>query len=135
MHNSYRIALNIFLWCIFGTQEVYAYGSSQSSSHCEKPVFSEFQPSANKYLQTLNEFSFLSSSNTKINSLEVTISAGPIKYHLSHNDLAIEAQKNGRLEVYGKLPRPVEKGFARISITAHSKPGCEKTDGYLIRIQ
>lgn len=135
MLTSFRIAISLTLIFVFEVPQVYAYGSSQSSSHCDKPVFSEFQPSANKYLQSLNEFSFLSSSNTNANSLEVTVSAGPIKYHLTHNDLDINVQKSGRLEVSGKLPRPLEKGFARISITAHSKPGCEKTDGYLVRIQ
>lgn len=133
MHTLFKIAMTTAL--IFGCHETYAYSSSQSASHCEKPVFSEFQPAANKYLQSFNEFSFTSSSNTTANSIEVSISAGPIKYHLTHKDLDINLQKSGRVEVSGKLPRPIEKGFARVSITAHSKPGCERTDGYLIRIQ
>lgn len=133
MHTLFKIA--IISGLMLGTASAYAYSSSPSSSHCEKPAFSEFQPAANKYLQSLSEFSFTATSHTTAASIEVSVTAGPIKYHLTHKDLDIDTQKSGRLSVSGKLPRPIEKGFARINITAHSKPGCEKTDGYLVRIQ
>ncbi len=129
----FRLLVAIFLGLSLNT--AHAYGSGQSSSHCEKPVFSEFQPAANKYLQSFNEFSFLASSNTTPTSVEVQINAGANKYHFTHKDLEITPQKSGRLEVSGKLPRPLEHGFVRLSVTAHSKPGCERTDGYLLRIQ
>lgn len=113
----------------------YAYGGSSSSSSCEKPSFSEFQPSANKYLQNLREFSFVSSSNTTPSSIEVNVSAGQYKEHITAKQLEITPQPSGRLEVKGKLNQPFQHGFARISVTAHSKPGCDKTDGFLVRVQ
>lgn len=113
----------------------YAYGGSSSSSSCEKPSFSEFQPSANKYLQNLREFSFVSSSNTTPSSIEVNVSAGQYKEHITAKQLEITPQSSGRLEVKGKLNQPFQHGFARISVTAHSKPGCDKTDGFLVRVQ
>ena len=114
---------------------VFAYGSSSSSSSCDKPTFSEFQPAANKYLQSFSEFSFVASSNTSPSSIKVNISAGSLKEQFDAKQLKIDPQGNGRLVVSGKLNRPFQHGFARISVTAHSKPGCEKTDGHLIRVQ
>lgn len=114
---------------------VYAYGSSSSSSSCDKPSFSELKPAPNKYLQSFREFSFVASSNTTASSIEVNISAGPVKEHFTAKQLEITPQKSGRLDVKGKLDKPFQHGFARISVTAHSKPGCEKTDGYLIKVQ
>ena len=114
---------------------VYAYGSSSSSSSCDKPSFSEFQPAPNKYLQSFREFSFITSANTAPSSVEVSISFGEFKEHFTAKQLEITTQKSGRLEVSGKVDKPLEHGFVRVSIKAHSKPGCEKTDGYLLRIQ
>lgn len=114
---------------------VYAYGSSSSSKSCDKPSFSEFQPAANKYVQSFREFSFVASSNTTPGSVEVNISAGPVKEHFSAKQLEITPQASDRLVVKGKLSKPFQHGFARISVTAHSKPGCEKTDGHLLRVQ
>lgn len=111
-----------------------AYGGSQSSHHCDKPVFSEFQPAANKYLQSFTEFSLNASANTTLTSVVINVSAGETKYHFTAKELQITQQPSGRLEIKGKVARPIEHGFARLSITAHSKPGCETTDGYLIRI-
>lgn len=113
----------------------YAYNKSAGSSHCDKPIFTDFQPAPNKYLQSFNEFSVLASANTTATSIEATVSSGPNKYHFTHKELKIEPQKNGRFEVSGKLSRPLEHGFARVSFTANSKPGCEHTEGYLLRIQ
>lgn len=117
------------------TAFAYGSGSSSSSSSCEKPHFSEFQPSANKYLQNLREFSFVASANTSPSSIEVNISAGQYKEHISAKQLEITPQSNGRLEVKGKLNQPFQHGFARLSVTAHSKPGCDKTDGFLVKVQ
>lgn len=112
-----------------------AYGNSSSSSSCAKPSYSEFNPTANESLQSLSEFSFVVSSNTTASSIEVNISAGSFKKHFSAKELDITQQRSGRLTVKGKLDKPLEQGYARISVTAHSKPGCEKTDGYLIKLQ
>lgn len=133
MHPLYLITAAVLLSLPFDA--AVAYGANSSSSSCDKPSFSEFQPSANKYLQNFREFSFVASSNTTPASIEVNISAGSMKEHLDAKQLEITPQKSGRLEVKGKLNKPFQHGFARISVTAHSKPGCEKTDGYLIRVQ
>jgi len=113
----------------------HAYGSDQSSHHCEKPMFSEFQPAPNKYLQSFSEFSLVASANTAPTSIVINVSAGETKYHFTSKELQITPQKSGRLEIKGKMDRPIEHGFIRLSVTAHSKPTCEKTEGYLIRIQ
>lgn len=113
----------------------YAYGSGPSSTSCVKPSFSDFKPAANKYLQDFRAFSFSASSNTALNSIEVNFSAGPIKEHFSAKQLEITPEANGRITVKGKLNQPFQHGFARISVTAHSKPGCIKTDGFLIKVQ
>lgn len=133
MKLNYLITATLLL-CI-NIDNAFAYGSGASSSSCVKPTFSEFQPAANKYLQSFREFSFVASSNTTPTSIEVNISAGQTKQHFNTKELEITTRKSGQLEVSGKLDRPFQHGFVRISVTAHSKPGCEKTDGYLIRVQ
>jgi hypothetical protein len=86
-------------------------------------------------MQNLREFSFVASANTSPSSIEVNISAGQYKEHISAKQLEITPQPNGRLEVKGKLNQPFQHGFARLSVTAHSKPGCDKTDGFLVKVQ
>ena len=112
----------------------YAYGSGSSSSHCDKPVFSDFKPSANKYLQSFDEFSVVASGNTAATSIVVDLGLGENKIHFGNHDLDITTRKTGQLDIKGRLERPISGGFVRFSVTAHSKPGCEKTDGILIRI-
>lgn len=112
----------------------YAYGSSASSNSCDKPTFSDFEPSANKYLQSFREFSFHASANTAPNSIEVNISMGGKKEYFDAKTLQITPLNNGKLEIKGKVNQPYQSGFVRISAKAHSKPGCEKTDGYLLRV-
>ncbi len=112
----------------------HAYNSNQSASHCEKPIFSDFQPATNKYTQSFTEFAFVASSNTTSTSITVNVSAGNINYHFTPKELQITPRRSGQLEVKAKLPRAIEHGFARVSVTAHSKVGCEKIDGYLVRI-
>ena len=111
-----------------------AYGGGESSNHCDKPVFSDFQPAPNKYTQSFSEFSFIASANTTPTSIEVNISAGTAKYHFPAKELEITQQRSGRFEVKGKMERPLEHGFVRISASAHSKPSCTHTDGLLVRI-
>lgn len=133
MKTLYIASIAILLCLQFET--AFAYGSSSSSSSCKKPSFSEFKPAANKYLQSFREFSFTASANTSPNSIEVNISAGGIKEHFTAKQLEITPQTNGQLGVKGKLNKPFQHGFARISVTAHSKPGCDHSDGYLLRVQ
>ena len=133
MKSHYLMAATLLL-CM-NLETAFAYGSSSSSSSCHKPTFSEFQPATNKYLQSFREFSFVASSNTTATSIEVTVSTGKNKHHFTAKELDITPRRSGQLEVKGKLNRDFQHGFARISVTAHSKPGCEGTDGRLIRVQ
>ena len=112
----------------------YAYGSGSSSHSCDKPVFSDFKPAVNKYLQSFDEFSVVASANTAATSIVVDLGLGEKKIHFDNHDLEITTRKTGQLDIKGKLERPISGGFVRFSVTAHSKPGCEKTDGVLIRI-
>lgn len=114
----------------------FAYGSGNTATHgCHKPVFTEYQPATNKYTQSFREFSLVASSNTAPTSIEVNVSIGSAKFHFANKDLVIIPRMNGQYEVKGKLDRIVEHGFARISVSAHSRPECHHTDGYLVRIQ
>jgi len=110
-----------------------AYAETKHGS-CEKMYFSSFQPAPNKYLQTFNEFSFETSANIVPASIVVNISFGEVGMHFDHNDLSVTTHRNGHTLVRGRLDRALEHGFARINITGHSKPGCEKTEGYLVRL-
>lgn len=115
---------------------VMAYGSQGGggSSNCDKPKFADFQPAPNKYTQSLTEFSFEASSNTTPTSIVVTIVAGNRELEMTAKDLDISVLRSGRLEVTGRIRPAIEHGFARINVVAHSKPGCEQHDGFLVRI-
>ena len=132
MKSPYRIVALLLL--SLSVNNAHAYNKNQGSSSCEKPIFSEYQPAGNKYTQSFGSFSFIASSNTAPGSITVNVSAGENKFHFDAKALEIVQEKSGKFKVNGKLLRPIEHGFARVSITAHSKPGCEHTDGYLIRI-
>ncbi len=133
MKNLLQVSAALLLWVSMDT--AHAYGNDSSSKHCEKPMFTEFQPAANKYTQSFTEFSFTASANTTPSSIVVHVSAGNNKVDLDSKQLQITPLPGGRFEVKGKLNRPIEHGFVRVSATAHSKPGCDNTQGYLIRIQ
>jgi hypothetical protein len=132
MPRNLRIVTALSL--MFSVNFAYAYGSGSSSTHCDKPVFSDFKPAANKYLQSFDEFSVVASGNTTATSIVVDLGLGENKIHFSNHDLEITTRKTGQHDIKGRLERPISGGFVRFSVTAHSKPGCEKTDGVLIRI-
>ncbi|MDD4915986.1 MAG: hypothetical protein PHW13_13225 [Methylococcales bacterium] len=133
MNKCYSIASVVLLALNFETAHAYG-GDHSSGSSCKKPVFSQFQPAVNKYLQSFTEFSFIASENTIPTSIVVNVSFGEHKFHFTAKELVIKPLKNGHLAVKGKMERPLEHGFARVSMTAHSKPGCEHSEGYLVRI-
>jgi hypothetical protein len=112
----------------------YAYGSQGGSKACEKPSFSKFQPAPDATVQAFSDFSFTASPNTSAASIAVNISSGTLKYAFQAKDLQISALKNGALEVKGHLQNPIREGFARLNIAAKSKRGCDKAEGYLIKL-
>jgi hypothetical protein len=129
-----RIYTAVALLLGFGWSTAQAYNSNQSSHSCDKPMYFDYQPSPSKYNQSFSEFSFVASSNTNPHSINVEISVGGGKILFTPQDLIITNRANGQFEVHGKLDRAMEHGFARINITSHSKPNCEKTDGFLVRV-
>ena len=132
MKRHYKIVAAMAL--SLSLSSAYAYNGSGSSHSCDRPIFSEFQPAPNKYNQSFSEFSFVASSNTTPTSINVEVSMGGPKIHFSPKELIITTRATGQFEVRGRLDRAVERGFARVSVVAHSKPNCEKTDGFLVRI-
>jgi hypothetical protein len=110
------------------------YAAHEETDNCEKPMFSEFKPSPNKYNQSFTDFSFLASGNTTSDTLSVDVTVGKSKFHFSAKDLTISLRSTGQLAVKGRLLRPVEHGFARVNMTAESVPGCVKSDGYFVRV-
>jgi hypothetical protein len=135
MNKWYSMAVAALLGLNLNVAQAYN-GEHSTGSSCKKPIFSQFQPAVNKYLQSFSEFSFVVSDNTSPTSIVVNITFGEseVKYQYTSKQLSITPAKNGHLLVKGKIERPMEHGFVRISTTAHSKPGCEHTEGYLIRI-
>jgi hypothetical protein len=119
--------------CLF-SEFASAYGSGGSAKACEKPQFSKFQPPPDTSVQTFSEFSFTASPHTSPASIEVSISAGGIKYAFKSKDLQISTQQAGSIHVVGRLSKPLREGFARLNVTAASNSGCSVTEGYLIKL-
>jgi hypothetical protein len=112
----------------------HAYGSQGGAKACEKPSFSKFQPAPNAAVQAFSDFSFTASPNTSSASIAVTVSSGTVKHAFKTNDLQITERKDGRLEIKGRLENPIRAGFVRLNIAAESKRGCDKAEGYLIKL-
>lgn len=111
----------------------FAYGGG-SSKTCEKPSFSQFQPAPDAAVASFGDFSFSASPNTSAPSLTVSISAGNVKHAFTAKDLQITELKSGALQIKGHIPNPIREGFVRLNIAAKSKRGCDKADGYLIKL-
>ena len=61
MNISFKILIASLL--SLGLNTAHAYGTTSSTTHCDRPVFTDFQPAVSKYLQSFSEFSFLASAN------------------------------------------------------------------------
>lgn len=130
----FRLITAILLFS--GMNSAFAYGTSKSTHSCDKPLFSAFQPAANKYLQSFSEFSFITTGNAVESSIAIHLSfnGSENKMEFDSKELQITKLKNGHLVIKGKLDKPFEHGFVRIDMYAHSKPGCETHEGYLARV-
>ena len=135
MNKWYSIAATVLFSLNLSTAQAMG-GEHSTGESCEKPGFSKFQPPLNKYLQSFSDFSFIATANTAPSSIIVNVTFGEsdIKYRFTEKELNITTLKNGHLVVKGKIDRPMEHGFVRISAYAHSKPGFEHTEGYLLRV-
>ncbi len=104
-----------------------AYGSSSSSKKsCKKPKFSQFMPANMSEVPPQSEFSFVASSVTLPDSIQVTIQNEPI-------DLSV-SKKNSGYAVSGKLPASLSGTHARINIQAKGPKSCKGKDGWLLKI-
>jgi hypothetical protein len=122
---------------IVGLLAVYgacAYADNTAGHHCDRPKFTNFEPPMNKYTQSFGEFSFEASANTVPASIVVTVTVGGKQRQWTAKDLDIDELRSGRWEITGKIYPPVGSGFARVDVQAHSKPGCEHHDGFLVRV-
>jgi len=128
------IQIGLMLLPVFFIDTAYAYGSSGSSKACEKPSFSKFQPAPDSTAPSFSDFSFNASPNTSAPSIEVGISSGGVKRTFKAKDLQIAAQKNGVLEVTGRMDNPLREGFVRLDIAAKSHSGCGNAEGYLVKL-
>lgn len=117
------------LWVLalmLATGNVWAYGSSSSTKSCTKPKFSEFSPVNNAEVAAKSAFSFLASSGTNPDSINVTVKDQPVAVTIT--------AKNKSFEVTGKLPDSLKGTFARISVSADGPNKCKGSDGWLVKI-
>ena len=116
-----------FLILMAISSNLWAYGSSSSSSACAKPKFTDFTPAEHSEVAAGSDFSFIASENTASNSIAVTV-----------KDLAttlkITPENNRTFKISGKLPSPLKDVYARIAISAQSNSSCLGDAGWLIHI-
>lgn len=124
--------MNIFkVIMIFGlvafANNAAAYGSSSSSKKaCKKPKFSQFTPANLSEVPPQSEFSFVASSATLPDSIQVTIKNEPVDITIS--------KKNSGYAITGKLPASLTGSHARINIQAKGPKSCKGKDGWLLKI-
>lgn len=114
--------------------QAYEGGSAvdPTSALCRNVQFSEFTPQ--QYSQDTNntevapesEFSFLASKETFPNSIAVTI---------KNEDVPITVKPHyAGYHVTGSLPSNLMGTFVRINITADGPHGCQRGDGWLLKV-
>jgi hypothetical protein len=108
---------------------VHAYGGSGGGAPpCQPPLFFEQAPADNTTVKSLDRFLFVASENTDAKTLKVAVNGEPV-------DLAVTVQRSGRLVVEGILKNPIaQPGKVRISLSAKSREGCNRTLVYSIRV-
>ncbi|MDP2366447.1 MAG: hypothetical protein Q8M94_22060 [Ignavibacteria bacterium] len=124
MKNFNRLVILALMGCS-GT--VWAYGSSSSSKACGKPKFTDYSPTENTEVAAGSSFSFMASSNTHSDSINVTVKG------LSAT-VSVTPKSSGSFVVKGTLPATLKDTFARIAINAKAQNDCEGTGGWLIKI-
>ncbi len=118
------------LWCVIAltlNSQVWAYGSSSSTKACSKPKFTEFSPSDKASVAAKSEFSFVVSTDTNPDSINVTVKDVATA-------LTITPTPTGSFFVTSTLPETIKDTFARINITAESRNKCKGTGGWLVKI-
>ena len=117
----------LFLFCLFFTGTVLAYGSSSSTKKaCKKPKFSDFAPEKMAEVAPLSEFSFMASAATKPDTIAVSVKKVEVDVNID--------KKGGKYLVTGHLPESLKGTYARIAITAMGPNSCKGKDGWLVKI-
>lgn len=124
--NKLHVIVLVFISTFFSSH-VFAYGSSSSKKACKKPRFSEFTPIHLATVAPQSEFSFMTSTHTDLETIEVNVKNQQI-------DVVIK-KINGGFSVKGKLPENLDNTHARISIKATGNNRCKGTDGWLLKIE
>lgn len=134
LRNTFGMALAVVVFSTVGT--VWAYEGAgaidPTSALCRNVQFSEFTP--RQYSQETNntevapesEFSFLASKETFPKSIAVTIKDETVP-------IAVTPHYAG-YQVTGNLPGNARGTFIRIDIAAKGPHGCERGDGWLLKV-
>lgn len=120
------ILIVVSLLSTFNT-DVLAYGSSSSKKACTKPTFAQFTPVHLTSVEPQSEFSFLASTLTNPETIEVSVKKQPV-------DVVINKANKG-YSVVGTLPESLQGTFARVSIKAVGTNKCVGNDGWLLKIE
>lgn len=109
------------------TTNVMAYGSSSSKKACKKPTFKNFTPAHLATVESNTEFSFLASSLTNPDTINVTIKKQTVDVEIKKN--------NNAFLVTGTLPESLQNTYARVVINATGTNKCKGNDGWLLNIK
>lgn len=104
-------------------------GTAEGS--CADVSFSNFTPPPYSYEKgneaaPKSDFSFLASKATRVDSLKVTIKDEKVP-------VTVTPYNNGLL-VKGKLPASATGSYIRIDIFAQGATGCQRVDGWLLKV-
>jgi hypothetical protein len=95
---------------------------------CTPPSFSEQSPPKDAVIPSFSEVSFVTSPNTNKSTVVVKINGQPA-------EVTMTEKGPGGLRVTGKPPQAItEAGFATISLSAASAPGCTKNYAYRVKV-
>lgn len=111
---------------MFAVTNVWAYGSSSSSSACAKPKFSDFSPADKAQAKPQSTFAFVASANTEPSTIKVTIKEQLVPVSVT--------PKNSGFSVTGKFPAELKSTFVRINIDAEGANKCKGTAGWLVNL-
>ena len=121
------ITLAVLILSTFSSS-ILAYGSSSSSKKaCAKPTFTQFTPAHLATIAPQAEFSFLASSSTNPDTIDVSVKKQAV-------NVVINKTKKG-YSVVGTLPTSLQGNFARVNISATGTNNCVGNDGWLLKIE
>ncbi len=123
----FHFNLTMVLISLVFSSTVLAYGSGGGKKACTPPAFSQFTPAKLTVVAPQSEFSFIASSLTNPDSINVSVKKQAV-------DVLVSKQ-GSRYLVTGNLPESIQSAFARITITAKGTNNCQGKDGWLLKIE